>query len=106
MWEVLKFISSPRAAEAFARELQVARQEVTYRLAREEAARIGPPSAPIGLDAFAYARPEPVTGDWLAIHQHLAEALAQAARGETEVGTALAAAVTKIEAALAAPVAG
>ncbi|MCL4508852.1 MAG: sugar ABC transporter substrate-binding protein [Chloroflexi bacterium] len=74
-WGLLKELASKPAYEAyFADGLPVASKSV-----REAAianwGNKSPVHIKIGIDALAYARPEPVVGNWIGVHQTIASAL-------------------------------
>ncbi|HEX2324411.1 MAG TPA: hypothetical protein VHQ00_03375, partial [Chloroflexota bacterium] len=56
-----------------------------------------PKSAKIGLDAFAYARTEPINGEWATVRAEYAKALGEVFAGNASARQALAAIVPVVE---------
>jgi multiple sugar transport system substrate-binding protein len=74
-WKLLAYYSGKDAMQAFF-DFGL---PVTFKSVSEEAltknAGKPPSNIKIGLDALSYARPEPVVGDWIGIHQTISNAL-------------------------------
>lgn len=74
-WKLVSYFSGQEAMQSFF-DFGL---PVTFKTVSEEALKnnAGKPPAniKIGLDALSYARPEPVVGDWIGIHQAVAGAL-------------------------------
>ena len=73
-WELIKHLGS---LESFEHLASTGLQIPTLKAVAEKSlsGTTKPPSAKIGLDALSYARPEPVTGDWIAVHRELTTAM-------------------------------
>jgi multiple sugar transport system substrate-binding protein len=74
-WEALKFFEGKIAMDHFA---QLGISVAHVQAAKDYAASRGdrpPKHFQIGLDALAYARPEPVAGAWTSVHQEISSAL-------------------------------
>jgi multiple sugar transport system substrate-binding protein len=74
-WALLAYLAGPEAMRAYA----TAGLTPSHRAVAEATLNVGdgasPVSARIALDALETARPEPVAGDWLGVHQTIASAL-------------------------------
>ncbi|MCL5947062.1 MAG: sugar ABC transporter substrate-binding protein [Chloroflexi bacterium] len=74
-WGLLKQLISKAAYEAyFADGLPVASKSVREAALKNQDGK-PPAHIKIGIDALSYARPEPVVGNWIGIHQAIANAL-------------------------------
>ncbi|MER3404094.1 MAG: hypothetical protein C4289_02030 [Chloroflexota bacterium] len=62
---------------------------------------VPPKSAKIAVDAFAYARPEPIAGDWGNVQAEIGRAMNRVYSGETDAKAALSAIVQVVESLLA-----
>ena len=75
-WDFVKHLQSQ---ESFTHLASTGLQIPTFKAVAEklvaDSASQPPKSVKIGLDALAYARPEPVTGDWIAVHRELTGAM-------------------------------
>jgi hypothetical protein len=60
-----------------------------------------PKNAKVAQDAFAYARPEPITGDWAAVSAEITKAFMDIFAGTSDAKSALSAIVPIVESALA-----
>src|SRR5262249_41770646 len=71
-WDAMKFFAS---ADAFAHLVETGLQIPTLKSAADKLlssyGNLPPKSVKIGVDALSYARPEPVVGDWIAVHREL-----------------------------------
>ncbi|HEV8633354.1 MAG TPA: sugar ABC transporter substrate-binding protein [Chloroflexota bacterium] len=75
-WELIKHVSSKESFEHLAATgLQLATLKSVAEKALDASSGKPPKNAKIGLDALGYARPEPVTGDWIAVHRELTTAM-------------------------------
>ncbi len=75
-WSFLAFLETKASMQKY---FDMAGLPVASRSVREAAlakATGKPASIKIGIDALSYARPEPVVGNWIGIHQELSNALA------------------------------
>jgi multiple sugar transport system substrate-binding protein len=75
-WEFAKFVASP---ESFDHLVATGLQIPTLKSAADKLltsyGNNPPKSVKIGVDALGYARPEPVAGDWIAVHRELTTAM-------------------------------
>lgn len=101
-WEVLKFLGSKPAYEHWAK------LGLTIPTFKEVAAsplvlnpNTPPKSAKIAQDAFAYARPEPIAGDWGNVQAEIGRAMNRVYASETDAKSALSAIVQVVESLLA-----
>lgn len=101
-WEVLKYFGSKAAYEHWAR---LGLTLPTYREVAQGPLVINPNAPPrsakIALDAFSYARPEPIGGDWGNVQAEVGKAFTRAFSGEVDARTALTAIVQVVESLLA-----
>jgi multiple sugar transport system substrate-binding protein len=76
-WDFVKHVESQESFTFLASTgLQIPTfKAVAEKLVADQGATQPPKSVKIGLDALAYARPEPVTGDWIAVHRELTGAM-------------------------------
>lgn len=101
-WEVLKYFASKPAFEHWARlglTLPVHKEVANGPLVLNPTAP--PRSAKIALDAFDYARPEPVSGDWSAVQTEVNRAMNEVYAGKADARTAFSAIVPTVESLLA-----
>jgi multiple sugar transport system substrate-binding protein len=100
-WEFLKHLASKPTYEHWART------GLTIPTHKEVAeAMVGNPTQPprsarISLDAFSYARPEPISGDWGNFGAEVGKALAPVWAGQTDAKSALTPVVQTVESLLA-----
>jgi hypothetical protein len=72
----MKFLHSKESFEHLAATgLQIPTHKAVADAVLSAASGKPPKSAKIALDALGYARPEPVTGDWIAVHRELTTAM-------------------------------
>jgi multiple sugar transport system substrate-binding protein len=75
-WDFVKHLQSQ---ESFTHLASTGLQIPTFKAVAEkliaDSANQPPKNVKIGLDALGYARPEPVTGDWIAVHRELTGAM-------------------------------
>jgi multiple sugar transport system substrate-binding protein len=97
-WEVLKFLGSKPAYEHWAKT------GLTIPTFKEVAAsplvlnpNAPPKSAKIATDAFAYARPEPISGDWGNVGAEISKAMGDVYAGKSDAKGALTAIVPVVE---------
>lgn len=73
-WDLVKHLESRESFQHLAKTgLQIPTFKAVAESLVSEAAK--PKNVKIGLDALAYARPEPVAGDWIAVHRELTGAM-------------------------------
>lgn len=101
-WEFLKFLGSKTAFEHWAK------LGLTIPTNKEVAAgplvinpSMPPKSAKLAQDAFAYARPEPISGDWATVQAEIGKAMNEVYAGKTDAKAALTAIVQVVESLLA-----
>jgi multiple sugar transport system substrate-binding protein len=101
-WEVLNYLGSRAAYEHWAR------LGLTIPTYKDVAAgplvlnpNAPPKSAKIAQDAFAYARPEPINGDWATVQAEIGKAMNTVYAGATDAKAALSAIVPTVESLLA-----
>jgi multiple sugar transport system substrate-binding protein len=97
-WEVLKYFGSKPAYEHFAKGgLTIP----TYKEVAESPLVLNPnappKSAKIATDAFAYARPEPISGDWGNVGAEVTKAMAEVYAGKVDAKGALTPIVPVVE---------
>jgi ABC-type glycerol-3-phosphate transport system substrate-binding protein len=97
-WEVLKLLGSKPAYELWAKTgLTVP----TFKEVAESPLVLNPntppKSAKIATDAFAYARPEPISGDWGNVGTEITKAVADVYAGKTDAKSALTPIVPVVE---------
>ncbi|MDQ3703336.1 MAG: hypothetical protein M3442_20820, partial [Chloroflexota bacterium] len=97
-WEALKLMGSKTAHEHWAKV------GLTIPTFKEVAAgplvlnpNTPPKSAKIAQDAFSYARPEPISGDWGNVGAEITKAMAEVYAGKTDAKAALTAIVPVVE---------
>jgi multiple sugar transport system substrate-binding protein len=74
-WALTSYLFGPEAMQAYFNSgISVAYKPVAEQALKENAGK-RPTNLKVGLDALSYARPEPVVGNWLGIHQTIASAL-------------------------------
>ena len=74
-WKLLSYLESKETMQAFFDGgLPVAFKSVAEEAIQQHAGK-PPANIKIGYDAMSYARPEPVAGDWIGVHQTIASAL-------------------------------
>jgi multiple sugar transport system substrate-binding protein len=77
-WDFMKHLGSQESFTFLASTgLQLPTfKAVAEKLITDAASSNQPPkNVKVGLDALGYARPEPVTGDWIAVHRELTSAM-------------------------------
>lgn len=97
-WEVIKFLGSKSTFEHWAKiglTIPAHKEVATGPLVLNPS--LPPKSAKVAQDAFAYARPEPITGDWGSVSGEISKALATVFAGTTTAGAALTAIVPVVE---------
>jgi multiple sugar transport system substrate-binding protein len=101
-WEVLKLLGSKQAYEHWAK---LGLMLPTYKEVANGPLVLKPDQPPrnakIALDAFAYARPEPISGDWGNVNAEITRAMGEVFAGRTDARAALTAIVPVVESLLA-----
>ncbi|MBI3972050.1 MAG: sugar ABC transporter substrate-binding protein [Chloroflexi bacterium] len=101
-WEVLKYLGSKPAYEHWAK---LGLTLPTYKEVANSPLVLKPDqppkSAKIALDAFEYARPEPISGDWGNVNSEISKAMSEAYAGKTDAKGALSGIVQIVESLLA-----
>ncbi|HEX2035376.1 MAG TPA: sugar ABC transporter substrate-binding protein [Chloroflexota bacterium] len=100
-WEVLKYLGSKPAYEHWARlglTLPAHKEVANGPLVLDP--QLPPKSAKVALEAFEYARAEPVSGDWTAVQSEIGKAMNEVFAGTAEARTALSAIAPTVEALL------
>ena len=74
-WKLLSYLEGKDSMQAFFDGgLPVAFKSVAEEAIQQHAGK-PPANIKVGYDAMSYARPEPVAGDWIGVHQTIASAL-------------------------------
>jgi len=101
-WEIVKLLGSKPAYELWAK---LGLTLPTYREVANSPLVINPnqppKSAKIALDAFDYARPEPISGDWGNVGSEISKAMNDVYAGKSDAKSALTAIVPVVESLLA-----
>ncbi|HEX2033446.1 MAG TPA: sugar ABC transporter substrate-binding protein [Chloroflexota bacterium] len=97
-WEALKYLGSKPAYEHWAK---LGLTIPTFKEVAESALVLNPNSPPksakVATDAFSYARPEPVSGDWGNVGTEITKAMAEVYAGKTDARGALTPIVPVVE---------
>jgi multiple sugar transport system substrate-binding protein len=97
-WEALKFLGSKPAYEHWAKTgLTIPTYKEVAQSPLVLNPNVPPKSAKVATDAFAYARPEPISGDWGNVGAEISKAMADVFAGKTDAKAALTAAVPVVE---------
>jgi len=96
-WEVLKMLASKPTYEHWAKTGLTVPTHKEVAQASVVNPTLPPKSAKVALDAFAYARSEPISGDWGNFSAEVNKALAPVWLGQTDVKGALTPIVQAVE---------